>query len=235
MRKTQFYKILFLTVFWMFAALYFMFQEAVALDFKPYNVISDYNFARTIIIGVIVTGLVGAAIATFEVMYLNGLLRKKAFGVTLFIKSCFYLINMFIFISLAVLITKSYELDKSIIAPEVIDVTVAFVLGPRMSMAMVSWGLVVMAALFILQVSDKFGQGVLVNFLLGKYHQPKEEERIFMFLDLKSSTTYAEKLGHLRYSRLIQDCFFDITEVILRHDAVIYQYVGDEVILSWPL
>jgi adenylate cyclase len=92
-----------------------------------------------------------------------------------------------------------------------------------------------MSALFILQVSDKFGQGVLISFLLGKYHRPKEDDRIFMFMDLKSSTTYAEKLGHIKYSQFIQDCFFDITDVITKYDAKIYQYVGDEVVLSWSI
>jgi len=90
-----------------------------------------------------------------------------------------------------------------------------------------------MLALFILQINEKFGQGVLINFLLGKYHRPKEDKRIFMFMDLNSSTTYAEKLGHLKYSQLIQDCFFDLTEIVLSYDAKIYQYVGDEVVLSW--
>jgi adenylate cyclase len=85
-----------------------------------------------------------------------------------------------------------------------------------------------MSALFILQVSDKFGQGVLISFLLGKYYRPKEDDRIFMFMDLKSSTTSAEKLGHIKYSQFIQDCFFDITDVITKYDAKIYQYVGDE-------
>jgi adenylate cyclase len=54
-------------------------------------------------------------------------------------------------------------------------------------------------------------------------------------MDLKSSTTYAEKLGHIKYSQFIQDCFFDITDVITKYDAKIYQYVGDEVVLSWSI
>ncbi|MCW8930947.1 MAG: hypothetical protein OQL19_11990 [Gammaproteobacteria bacterium] len=33
-----------------------------------------------------------------------------------------------------------------------------------------------------------------MNILIGKYRFPREEERIFMFLDLQDSTTYAEKL-----------------------------------------
>ncbi len=102
-------------------------------------------------------------------------------------------------------------------------------------MIIIYWSIACMSALFILQVSDKFGQGVIISFLLGKYHRPKEEDRIFMFMDLKSSTTFAEKLGHIQYSQFIQDCFFDITDVITKYKAKIYQYVGDEVVLSWSI
>ncbi|RMG68335.1 MAG: adenylate/guanylate cyclase domain-containing protein [Bacteroidetes bacterium] len=88
---------------------------------------------------------------------------------------------------------------------------------------------------FVWQVSKKFGRGVLRGMLLGRYHQPRETERIVMFLDLKGSTTIAEQLGHIRYSRLIQDCFFDLNLMLLPYEAQIYKYVGDEAILSWSL
>ena len=71
--------------------------------------------------------------------------------------------------------------------------------------------------------------------LFGKYRNPREEERIFMFMDLKSSTTHAEKLGHIKYSALIRDSFMDINQVLAKHYAEIYQYVGDEIVLSWPI
>lgn len=87
---------------------------------------------------------------------------------------------------------------------------------------------------FINQVNDKYGPGVVVPLLLGKYRNPREEIRIFMFMDLKSSTSIAEKLGHLRYSALIRDCFMDINEVLLPFQAQVYQYVGDEIVLTWP-
>jgi adenylate cyclase len=85
---------------------------------------------------------------------------------------------------------------------------------------------------FLKQVSRKFGPGNLRRLLLGKYYHPRRENRIFLFLDLKSSTTHAERLGHERYSSLIQDCFRDLA-VTLEHDAGVYQYVGDEAVLSW--
>jgi adenylate cyclase len=79
----------------------------------------------------------------------------------------------------------------------------------------------------------KIGPNVLVNLLLGKYHIPSEENRVFMFLDLKSSTTIAEEIGHIKYSQFIQDCFADLTESAIIHEVEIYQYVGDEAVLTW--
>lgn len=87
--------------------------------------------------------------------------------------------------------------------------------------------------LFIRITNEKFGRGVLLNMLIGKYKQPKEEERILMFLDLKDSTTIAEKLGHKLYSKFIQNCFSDLDRILYNYQAEIYQYVGDEAVISW--
>ena len=85
---------------------------------------------------------------------------------------------------------------------------------------------------FLKQVNRKFGPGNLKRLLLGKYYHPRRENRIFLFLDLRSSTSHAERLGHQRYSSLIQDCFRDLA-VVLEDRAEVYQYVGDEAVLSW--
>lgn len=87
---------------------------------------------------------------------------------------------------------------------------------------------------FINQVNKIYGPGVLVPLLLGRSCHPQEEERIFMFMDLKSSTTIAEKLGHLKYSSFIRDCFADINEVLFPFRAHVYQYVGVEIVVIWP-
>ena len=65
--------------------------------------------------------------------------------------------------------------------------------------------------------------------------KPKEEVRIFMFLDMKSSTTIAERLGHFKYYNLLNDFFFDVTDPIIQSKGEIYQYVGDEIVVSWLL
>jgi len=89
--------------------------------------------------------------------------------------------------------------------------------------------------MFILrQVNLFLGSNNLWRLLRGKFYTPREEERIFMFLDLQSSTKHAEKLGHIKYSKMIQDCFNDLG-VVNENESEIYQYVGDEAILTWKL
>lgn len=85
---------------------------------------------------------------------------------------------------------------------------------------------------FILQIDRKFGPGNLMRMLRGDFYRPKEVERIVMFLDLKSSTTIAEEIGNIKFSRLIQDCFRELN-IVKKYEAEIYQYVGDEAILIW--
>ena len=68
------------------------------------------------------------------------------------------------------------------------------------------------------------------------YKKPfSEVERIFMFLDIRSSTTIAEDLGHVQYFELLNDFFRDIAEPISNNKGQIYQYVGDEVVVSWSM
>ncbi len=95
------------------------------------------------------------------------------------------------------------------------------------------WAVVVAITQLFLQVNSKFGAGVFRDILRGKYNTPREEKRIFMFLDINASTTIAETLGDKRYHAFLKDFFTDITNPILENRGEIYQYVGDEVIIAW--
>ncbi len=83
------------------------------------------------------------------------------------------------------------------------------------------------------QIDRKLGPGVMLKWLTGRYHQPREEERIFMFLDLKNSTTLAEKLGNLRFSRLCQEFFHDLSLPVEGTKGEVSHYIGDEAVLCW--
>jgi adenylate cyclase len=79
------------------------------------------------------------------------------------------------------------------------------------------------------------GGRILGSFLLGTYHRPRREQRIVMFLDIADSTALAERLGEVRVHDLITRFFFDIDGPIADHDGEVHAYVGDQVIVSWPL
>ncbi|MGB5817940.1 MAG: adenylate/guanylate cyclase domain-containing protein [Saonia sp.] len=86
---------------------------------------------------------------------------------------------------------------------------------------------------FLRRLRKTFGQHVFYNYIIGKYAQPLEERRTFLFLDLNDSTSLAETLGHVKYSRLLNRCFEDIIFSIKDFKFDIYQFVGDEVVLTW--
>ena len=99
----------------------------------------------------------------------------------------------------------------------------------------VTIGTVVMIiiAVFIFQITQLQSRNALVHFLLGSYAVPQKRKKIFMFLDLKSSTSHAELLGDLKFSNLLQDCFWDISMPVSETNGDVYQYIGDEVVLVW--
>ncbi len=106
---------------------------------------------------------------------------------------------------------------------------------PSFFVTMAVWGLLVSATQFVLHINDKFGQGVLWKVITGKYHRPREEERIFMFLDLKGATSIAEKMESNKFFGMLSEVYRDITGPIVKSSGEIYQYVGDEVVISWPV
>jgi len=85
------------------------------------------------------------------------------------------------------------------------------------------------------QIERLVGKNLLKNYLQGRYRNPKKEIRVFLFLDLKSSTTIAEKLGNDTYYSFLNEAIYEMSEAIIQTKAEIYQYVGDEIVFTWPL
>ena len=85
------------------------------------------------------------------------------------------------------------------------------------------------------QIRRKLGPGVMWNWVTGKYHRPREERRVFMFLDLKDSTPLAERLGPVEFSALVQDFFKDVGWAVEATNATVSHYIGDEAVIVWPV
>jgi adenylate cyclase len=89
------------------------------------------------------------------------------------------------------------------------------------------------AANLIFAMGGLLGFGTLKNLLTGRYVQPKREERAFLLIDMKDSTSLAERLGPVLFHELLNDFFRDVADAALECDAEIHKYVGDEAILTW--
>lgn len=96
------------------------------------------------------------------------------------------------------------------------------------------WLVMLLSALIIVEIDKKYSPGVFWELLSGKYLNPRNETRIIMFLDLKDSTPISEKLGHEKYFLFIKDFINCVSKAILENRGMIYQYVGDEVVVTWP-
>lgn len=95
------------------------------------------------------------------------------------------------------------------------------------------WLALLLITQVVIEVHDKYSPGVFFDLLLGKYLRPKLEQRIVMFIDLKDSTPIAEKLGNIQYFKFIREFIYQISIALIEHDGIIYQYVGDEIVVSW--
>lgn len=158
-------------------------------------------------------------------------MRRKSFGAIIVVRSSLYLTA---FVLAAIIIYAVYN-SLEIISKEQWQETFNYFTPLYLISIGTYFVIAIIFMNFILQVSRKFGPGNLLKLITGKYSKPKIEKRIFMFMDLKGSTAIAERLGHQKYSALMQNCFHDLTEIILNYKASVYQYVGDEVVLTWDM
>jgi adenylate cyclase len=98
---------------------------------------------------------------------------------------------------------------------------------------MIRWLITFLFTILLIEVNEKYSPGVFFDILAGRYLTPKIEKRTVMFIDLVDSTAIAEQLGHKKYFRFIRDFIYFISLALLENDGQIYQYVGDEVVVSW--
>ena len=199
----------------------------VFLDNEATRQIREFGLLQIILWGIYVGVFIGFILGIIDQLLLKRLIdSKRSIGFVILLKSLIYSLTilMTILVGAATWVTiygnetfveKLFHSKFRFASTFVYSVFVSILIN------------------FISQVNRKFGPGILLPMFFGKYHQPKVTERIFMFLDLKDSTPYAEQLGHVRFSQLIQDCFYDLNLIVPKFNAEIYQYVGDEAILCW--
>jgi len=106
--------------------------------------------------------------------------------------------------------------------------------APR-AVLMASTFLLLSYAIFMLQMGRLVGERTLRNIVFGRYHRSRTEERFFLFVDIAGSTPLAERIGPAAVHRFLGEVFRLASDPIDDHRGEVYQYVGDEIVITWTV
>jgi len=196
---------------------------------------AGYSFLNSLIAALLWAFVGGTLFCIIEIFYLQNKLEDRSFLQVVGIKLVVYSIMLGIINLLTSAFYNSVTYDLSFFSSEVWDRVGNFAGSLSFWHPLLPFILILTITLFLIQINYKFGQGELWKYIRGRYFQPREENRIFMFLDLTSSTAIAEELGHKNFFHFIRDFYRDITDDILTNLGDIVDYVGDEIIISWTI
>jgi adenylate cyclase len=176
---------------------------------------------------VITSALHGVAISFLVTMFEIGLdqdplrewVARLSFTTTLILRSLVYV--LVIVVVHAVIMEARYRIG---IAPRV---------GAFLDTIIFS-SIAALAVNFLIEVSTLLGPRTLINFFSGRYHEPRQEERFVLFVDIAGSTGLAERLGGIGIHRFLDRTFRLLTGPVVDYHGEILGYVGDELIVTWP-
>jgi adenylate cyclase len=184
----------------------------------------------------ILIGFFGAILLSIGEYFIFGFdTRKWSFIPLVLVKTAVYFIMFALLIITVICFTRSWENGMGFWQYFNSPLFQTFIYEGDFRVILVYCLIVLFAINFTRQINRKIGHGVLIRYILGKYHRPKEEERIFAFFDIKQSTHIAEKLSPIQFHKLLYEFFNDISLCILITGGEIYRYVGDEIVVTWRM
>jgi adenylate cyclase len=193
----------------------------------------SFDLASSIFYTLVGAGISGFLVGWLEIFYFRQRLRQWPFIRVALLKSLLYISMLLATFFLAFVLYFRNKLNMPLFTQQIFVESFRYFQHQIIILDILFWLLILLLTFIVIEISDHFGPGGLRGYLLGRYHQPRKEIRIFMFLDIKDSTRMAEELGHHRYFHFLNDFFGDITDAVILTQGEIYQYVGDEVVVSW--
>ncbi len=223
-------------VIWLICSWVFLLTEFAISGFQ--SVTPDGVIALSpgiVLFASVATIFVGLFVGVLEVSLLKKLFSRYSLGKKIVLKFAFYL--CFLFLMNVIFYPLAGSIDQQI-SP--FDIRIwkkfaQFVTSINFLSTMVQISFSLLVSLIYAAISDNLGHNVLLHFFTGRYHKPVKEKRIFMFLDMRSSTAIAEELGHTQYFELLKEYYDAMSDPVINHRGEVYQYIGDEVVVSWSL
>ncbi|MFC4632536.1 adenylate/guanylate cyclase domain-containing protein [Dokdonia ponticola] len=196
---------------------------------------SDFDFTLAFTANLVVSIIAGFIGGTFTLNLMEWSLRKYAFGKALIIIALTYIVVAAIVSLIGSAFFYSDYIGKPFHSKEVIAEIKLFFVGWLFIKNIIIWLFIVLGTVIVFMINDKYGPGVFPDYLKGKYFSPKRERRIFMFADIRNATGIAEAIGEEKYFHFLKDFFNDIASPIQKSKGEVYQYVGDEVVITWKM
>jgi adenylate cyclase len=198
---------------------------------EKYETLDPWMEYSILVLASLLAGLIGGSIFVYSI---SSRAKKRPFYYGIILSAVYFLLIYIFITSTMSIIMNSIDRNLFPFHPEILKITFTQNLfEPFQLRNILVWTSIIVVTQFMLQVNDKFGPGNLWKIFKGKYYTPKEELRVFMFLDLRSSTSIAENLGHQQYYHFLNEFYALISDPIINRYGEIYQYVGDEVVISW--
>ena len=218
---------------WLVLGTLFYAMENMAIGDSEYaHFLINVDLVTFIFLALAVT-CIGLLVGAIELFLLDKLFAKKSFTQKILYKLTIYIFLSYFLQIITLPIVISLDLNTSILDSRVWNKLISYNTSITHLSNSIQFIVMLVVSIFYAQISDNIGHRTLMNFVTGKYHSPTEEIRIFMFSDMKSSTKIAEKLGHIRYFELLKEYYIDLSDAIIKYSGEIYQYVGDEIVVSW--
>lgn len=209
---------------------------ALGLLISLSTTLSVWGFEEDILITAILSGmLIGLVLRVFEGTYERNIERRINFPLSLFTRTGVMGLLFLLSIGTAGVIYAILISEKP--TAELYEERIEFVFATPENLFRFLLLILIVSFMFnyIKLTRRIIGKRVLRNYMLGRYSKPISEERLFMFIDINSSTALAERLGPDQYHLLLNNFFRDISPAITKTKGEIYQYVGDEVVVTWPM
>ncbi len=179
--------------------------------------------------------LVGLLVGSLEMVIFEKRFTNVRLLAKIGAKFLIYAGFLLLIISITYPIAEGIEAGLSPFHPDVLTKFIRFLGSTMFLNTMIQLSTQTILSIIYAAISENLGHNVFKNFMTGKYHTPKHETRIFMFLDMKHSTTIAEKLGHKTYFQFLRKYYDSLSDTIIQHLGEVYQYVGDEIVITWDL
>jgi adenylate cyclase len=196
--------------------------------FSPYG----YNGVRAFLLRELSVWLMSILMAYLLVFRLRRILIEYSFWFRMLTKTVILLVSAFLMNFLVHLSHSTLVLDMTV-PNAVMSFYKDALYTPWLFQKIPYWLILFLLTQLVIEINEKYAPGVFIDIMLGRYAQPKIENRIVMFLDLKDSTPIAEKLGHEQYFKFIRDFIYYISYALAEYGGRVYQYVGDEIVVSW--